>query len=780
MYNTFRLLLISLCLILSSGIGIQASSSVVAQSAVVANSPVVPDVAVLPFLRGGDVWLAEVTGRNQWQMTEGGQAWAPALSPDEAHLAYVIKPTGAESTELWLADLRAGSRQRIDVGPPPWGTPSWAPDGQMVAWVRGQSLVISDLGGATRILVDNLSVRDMERPEAVWSHNGSQILCSFVVDGQRSLWTVPVAGGPWGLQAPLSADGSAVVAVSAASQRMVVWQPGALRLLPVPGNQDPTARSLPLDAIPAAVTQMAWAPDGARLALLDYAGSIWVSRLDEWAPQAVPLGGLQASRMAWLLDGRLVFWVSGADPRDEAVHVVESVASGGVRRLSPALAALSLPVVDPPTAGASAVDVGYDWYRYQGEWDSGAMAHSNCGPTSVSMAIQFARNNQWVSIGDIRSYIGGTSWTYVGMLQDALNHWQVPNRRLGSMQEIHDAVAVRGSIVLVHLWMNWINPGPDYLQPNSSPAGAKGRFYAYNQSHWVVLKGISADGEWAICHDPNVWDGNGIYWYAGGIPKGKDRSYHYTEIANAIHAYGYEAIEVFAQGSVPATTMPTRTATATATRTPTVSGAGVWYTVARGDTLGRIAQRYQVSVAAIVAANRIVNPNLLVVGQRLWIPSGSAPTPTATRTPTRAATSMPTPAATSGPTATPGNGFWYTVQRGDTLAVIGARYGVSVWTIATANRLDNPNLLAIGQRLWISTGSGPVATPSTVPTATSKPGATPTPGGGRWYTVQRGDTLSVIAARFDVTTWAIASANGLWNPNLIWIGQRLWIPGAAG
>ncbi len=47
------------------------------------------------------------------------------------------------------------------------------------------------------------------------------------------------------------------------------------------------------------------------------------------------------------------------------------------------------------------------------------------------------------------------------------------------------------------------------------------------------------------------------------------------------------------------------------------------------------------------------------------------------------------------------------------------------------------------------------------------------------YVVQRGDTLSSIAARFGVSATALARANGITNPNFVWVGQRLVIPGGA-
>ena len=47
------------------------------------------------------------------------------------------------------------------------------------------------------------------------------------------------------------------------------------------------------------------------------------------------------------------------------------------------------------------------------------------------------------------------------------------------------------------------------------------------------------------------------------------------------------------------------------------------------------------------------------------------------------------------------------------------------------------------------------------------------------YTVQAGDTLSGIAAKCGVTAQAIISANKITNPNLVFVGQSLTIPGAA-
>jgi LysM repeat protein len=42
--------------------------------------------------------------------------------------------------------------------------------------------------------------------------------------------------------------------------------------------------------------------------------------------------------------------------------------------------------------------------------------------------------------------------------------------------------------------------------------------------------------------------------------------------------------------------------------------------------------------------------------------------------------------------------------------------------------------------------------------------------------VQRGQTLYSIARHYGTTMWAIAIANNLRNPNIIYLGQRLAIP----
>lgn len=107
----------------------------------------------------------------------------------------------------------------------------------------------------------------------------------------------------------------------------------------------------------------------------------------------------------------------------------------------------------------------------------------------------------------------------------------------------------------------------------------------------------------------------------------------------------------------------------------------------------------------------------------------------------------------------------YVIQRGDTLASIARRFGVTISQLVEANNIVNPNLIYANQQLIIPTnGSGPAVTPP----ASS--------GGTTTHVVSAGETMYRIALRYGVTVQTIVQANGISNPNVIYVGQSLVIP----
>ncbi|MEX0864571.1 MAG: LysM peptidoglycan-binding domain-containing M23 family metallopeptidase [Acidimicrobiia bacterium] len=101
----------------------------------------------------------------------------------------------------------------------------------------------------------------------------------------------------------------------------------------------------------------------------------------------------------------------------------------------------------------------------------------------------------------------------------------------------------------------------------------------------------------------------------------------------------------------------------------------------------------------------------------------------------------------------------YTVSSGDTLGHIAKENHVSLSDLIAANDISNPNLIHPGQVLVIPGQGG-------------KPDVV--------HVVARGETLGRIAGKYGSTTSALASANGISNPNLIRIGQKLTVPAGGG
>lgn len=135
---------------------------------------------------------------------------------------------------------------------------------------------------------------------------------------------------------------------------------------------------------------------------------------------------------------------------------------------------------------------------------------------------------------------------------------------------------------------------------------------------------------------------------------------------------------------------------------------------------------------------------------------------------------------TISPLAAQSGGTTHTVQAGENLFRIALRYGYTVEYLASVNGITDPTHIYVGQVLSIPGAAAPA--PAVVDPAPVAVAANPVPvvaDAPVYHVVQAGETLASIARAYGINWPDIATANGLGNPNQIFSGQQLLIPGAA-
>lgn len=163
--------------------------------------------------------------------------------------------------------------------------------------------------------------------------------------------------------------------------------------------------------------------------------------------------------------------------------------------------------------------------------------------------------------------------------------------------------------------------------------------------------------------------------------------------------------------------------------------------VKKGETLSGIAKKYHVSVNQLKTWNNLKTTNLKI-GQKLIVYSSGAPM-------AQVGNSKPVERSTTQKI--------HVVSKGETLSRIAAKYKCSVTDLKNWNNLKSTNII-VGQKLK-------VYPPAESSSNTVKNNAST-------YTVRSGDTLSGIAAKFNVSVATIKKLNNLKN-DTIKVGQVL-------
>lgn len=164
-----------------------------------------------------------------------------------------------------------------------------------------------------------------------------------------------------------------------------------------------------------------------------------------------------------------------------------------------------------------------------------------------------------------------------------------------------------------------------------------------------------------------------VFWWQAGNRPASEPSQESADVAIP------PTVIPLLQSTPTATPLPAPTATPVVQ--PVIVSRDVTHTITSGETLLSIALDYDVTVEEIQQANQLTDV-LIRVGEQLRIPIKETDSPAV---------------AATGPTST----FRYTVQSGDTIISIVARFGSSVEEILSANNLTPNAIIRPGDELLV-------------------------------------------------------------------------------
>jgi LysM repeat protein len=192
------------------------------------------------------------------------------------------------------------------------------------------------------------------------------------------------------------------------------------------------------------------------------------------------------------------------------------------------------------------------------------------------------------------------------------------------------------------------------------------------------------------------------------------------------------------------------------------------YTVVKGDALIKIANRFHVTVGELKQWNKL-DTTIIYVGQKLKVSSSKQTT--TTHTPVKKTVTH----ATKPQTKTASTGV-YTVQSGDYLGKIAGKHETTVTNLKALNRLKS-DMIYVGQKLKVPGKKTAITTVKVTPP--KKPAAT-TPVVKQpettKYIIKSGDTLGRIAGKYQLSVKELIELNKL-SSDRIYVGQKLKVPG---
>lgn len=241
---------------------------------------------------------------------------------------------------------------------------------------------------------------------------------------------------------------------------------------------------------------------------------------------------------------------------------------------------------------------------------------------------------------------------------------------------------------------------------------------------------------------------------------------------------------------------------------PKLDGKGVTYKVQRGDTLSGIAKKYGVSTAELAAFNKLDEKKTLKADAVLSIPPGGKAQEMAKSGDTGKPLAL---VATAGKSSAPAGNGLYRVEKGDSVSEIAHQQHVKAADIIRLNNLNAKGDIQVGQLLalnesgakqpeFLKSSHKSHATPAVAKTghdgakaapAVAKTGhdgakaapvaavATAAPAGDGKHVVASGESLWIIAKKYNTTVSKLQQLNSLKNNN-VFPGQTLVVSDKSG
>ncbi len=193
----------------------------------------------------------------------------------------------------------------------------------------------------------------------------------------------------------------------------------------------------------------------------------------------------------------------------------------------------------------------------------------------------------------------------------------------------------------------------------------------------------------------------------------------------------------------------------------------VRYEARPGDSIGKIARRFGVSASQLAEANGLSIRTKLHRGQSVVIPASAA---------ARVAVASNDGGDNSGSSGSSGSGRYskYKIRKGDSLASIADRNGVSVAQLRKWNDIGRGSKIHRGQTLKIYKGG---AAPAEV-ASNDRPSKSVRSPSAKTYVVKKGDTLGGIASKNGMTAQDLMALNGIKNAKALKFGQKLKVSGS--